>query len=148
MEYVIETLKPQSIAFMRRIGPYGRENYELMKKLKDWANQNNLLQEGIIYGIAHDGSMTPPEKRRYDVGIVIDDLSRLSPEVELGAILPGRYAVFMISHTQEAVSSFWSTVFQELPVNNLTFDYTKPILERYKAKLVELGLCEMCVPIR
>jgi len=43
MDYIIEKLPRQPIPYMRRVGAYGIENFELMTTLKDWANQRDLF---------------------------------------------------------------------------------------------------------
>jgi len=68
-------------------------------------------------------------------------------EVQRGKISAGKYAVFTIPHTVEAVQIFWSSFTGELQKTKLQCDTTKPILERYKYKLVEEHKCEFCVPI-
>lgn len=147
MVFIIEQLPVQHIAYMRRTGAYGSENYKLMASLKEWAGRKGLLEDGIIYGIAQDNDNTPPEKRRYDVCLVIAPDYPADNEVQRGEIPGGKYAVFTISHTAEAVREFWSSVIRVLEEEGLQFDMAKPILERYTYKMVEDGKCEFCVPL-
>lgn len=67
--------------------------------------------------------------------------------VNRGEIPAGDYAVFTIPHTAEAVQNFWASIMLRLQGESLQWDSTKPILERYKYKLVEDGKCEFCVLI-
>lgn len=147
MTFVIEQLPIQSIVYMRRIGAYGSENYELMAALKEWANQKDLLKDGIIYGIAHDNQYTPPDKCRYDVCLVTEADCQIDESVQRGKLHGGKYAIFTIPHTTEAVRAFWETFVQVLREEGLQFDTSKPILERYKYKLVEDEKCEFCIPL-
>jgi len=145
MDFIIEELPVQNIVYMRRIGAYGTENYILMAKLKEWADKNGLLKDSIIYGIAQDNPANTPENQCcYDVCLIVKDDYPLDESIQRGEIPSGKYAIFTIPHTAEAVKKFWGTIMQE---EKLQFDKTKPILERYKYKLVENGECEFCVPI-
>ena len=147
MDYIIEQLPIQPILYMRRTGAYGAENYELMESLKKYAFNRGLLKDSIIYGIAYDGPTTPPERCRYDVCLVVPVDCVADNAVQKGEIPSGKYAVFTIPHTAEAVQSFWGSAMQVLQEKGLQYSAPRPILERYKYKLVEDGKCEFCVPI-
>ncbi|MFR8104514.1 MAG: GyrI-like domain-containing protein [Clostridia bacterium] len=147
MKYTIEEIVPQKIAYMRRTGPYGVENQKLMQELKKWAMNKNIFKNSVIYGIAQDGTDTPPEKCRYDVCIVVEDESILDNNVMIGKLQGGKYAIFTINHTAEDVQEFWQSAFEILKENNIQYDFSKPILERYKENLVNNGKCEFCVPL-
>jgi len=147
MDYTIEKLPSQPILYMRRIGAYGVENFKLMTALKEWASSKGLFVDSIIYGIAHDDAHMPPEKCRYDVCLVTHSNDLADTNVKQGEIPAGKYAVFTIDHTEEAVRDFWASIVSTLQTENLQWDSTKPILERYKYQLAEDGMCEFCVPI-
>ena len=147
MDYTIEKLPSQPILYMRRTGAYGAENFKLMTALKEWASSKGLFVDSIIYGIAHDDKHTPPEKCRYDVCLVTNSNDLVDTNVKQGEIPAGKYAVFMIDHTVEAMQNFWISIITTLQTEKLQWDSTKPILERYKYRLVEDSLCEFCVPI-
>jgi DNA gyrase inhibitor GyrI len=53
-------------------------------------------------------------------------------KIQLGAILPGDYAVFTIPHMSEAISLFWSSVFSYREENNLFFDVKNQFLSVIK----------------
>ena len=147
MDYRIEQFPIQPTVYMRRVGAYGSENHELMEKLKAWSQQRELLLNSTIYGIAYDDETVPPEKCRYDVCLVVNPDCRIDENVQCGEIPAGKYAVFTIPHTTEAVQEFWNSVFHVLQGKGLQHDIAKPILERYRYRLVENGQCEFCVPI-
>ncbi|MCL2698051.1 MAG: GyrI-like domain-containing protein [Oscillospiraceae bacterium] len=147
MDFIIEQLPVQLIVYMRRVGAYGSENYKLMAALKEWANHKGLFIDSTIYGIAHDNENTPLEKCRYDVCLVVS-VENLGDEfVKHGEIPSGKYAVFTIPHTAEVIGEFWGSVLNILEENKLQLNSEKPILERYKYRLIEDGRCEFCVPI-
>jgi len=147
MDYTIENLPFQPVFYMRRTGAYGVENFELMAVLKEWASSKGLFVDSIIYGIAYDDEHTSPEKCRYDVCLVTSSNNLADTKVKQGEIPAGKYAVFMIAHTSEAIQDFWASIMSTLHEEKLQWDNTKPILERYKYRLVEDGMCEFCVPI-
>lgn len=150
MKVEIEIIPSYSIAYIRRFGPYGTDNIQTMEQLKSWAKSNKLIDDKtIILGIAHDNpETTKPENCRYDTCFVIsDDHSVNDNDVRKGSVAGGRYAVFTISHTAEAVQKAWEEIFAELFGQGYQFDETRPILERYKAEMVNNHYCEICVPV-
>lgn len=150
MKINIEMIPKYEIAYIRQTGPYGLGNIQTMEKLKTWAKSNHLLDdESIIFGIVQDNpETTKPEGCRYDTCLVIlEDYCIHDDYVCRGKIIEGKYAVFKIDHTAEAVQKAWSEIFQELNRQGYQMDLTKPIIERYASKIVKNHKCEICVPI-
>ncbi|ULQ60425.1 GyrI-like domain-containing protein [Brucepastera parasyntrophica] len=147
MDFIIEQRPSQPVLYMRRTGPYGSESYGLMTALKDWADRKGLLTDSVIYGIARDNENTPAEECRYDVCLVAASDVRADGQVQRGEIPGGKYAVFTVEHTAEAIQAFWTSVIERLQKEGLQFDMTRSILERYEYRLVEEGQCEFCVPV-
>lgn len=148
--FTIEEFPQQTVAFMRNIGPYGAANKELMENLKKWVVTHDLLcGDSIYYGIAcDDPTFTPPEKCRYDVCITIPPhFSLPDTQAQKTELLGGRYAVFELPHTAEAMSETWNTIFPSLAVQGCQFDNQRFIMERYSTPKLALHLCEICVPI-
>ena len=151
MNMTIEEIRSYRIAYMRNVGPYGTANVKIMEKLKGWARKNNLLnEESIIFGIPWDNpENTKPENCRYDTCIVIADHYPVhDADIHQGNIVGGKYAVYKIDHTAEAVKKAWTEIFAALSGRGCQFDETRPILERYAVKLVNNHQCEICIPIR
>ena len=150
MNMNIETIQSCSIAYIRQIGAYGEENIQTMEQLKHWAKANNLMNsKAVIFGIAHDNPQTTsPENCRYDACILLaDDHFPAGNNVQHGEIAGGKYSVFTVKHTAEAVERAWVEIFPVLSESGYLPDTTRPILERYAAEKVEQHLCEICVPI-
>jgi DNA gyrase inhibitor GyrI len=148
MDYIIEQIPNQNIVFMRRTGAYGTENISLMTALKKWAAQKGLFVNSTIYGIAQDNpANTLLDQCRYDVCLIVADFSSADEDVYKGESPSGKYAVFTIAHTAEAVQAFWGAIMNVLHENELCYDKEKPILERYKYRFVEEQKSEFCVPI-
>lgn len=148
MKFKIEEKQEKTIAYMRRVGAYGPENYSLMAKLKNWAAQNNLFNEDtVIYGIARDNAqVAAPKNCRYDVGLVVPS-GFLNTQIEICGLPGGKYLVFEIEHTAQAVEDFWANLLEILKRENIEADESRPILERYAKKLIDKDLCEICVPV-
>ncbi|SHH95368.1 AraC family transcriptional regulator [Desulfosporosinus lacus] len=150
MHVNIETIPSFSIAYIRQVGAYGAENNRTMGQLKHWAKANNLMNsKAVIFGIAHDNPQTtPPENCRYDACLLLAD-KHFPPggNVQYGEITGGKYAIFTVKHTAEAVEQAWAEIFPVLSESGYLPDTTRPILERYAAKKVEQHFCEICVPI-
>ena len=80
---------------------------------------------------------------------VMDEAETPKPNKEtmeaIKEIQDGKYAIFEISHTAEAVSEFWGNLPSLL--GKLPIDRTKPIIERYAVDKVANHLCEFCIPL-
>ena len=137
----IETFQGITIAYMRRIGAYGPENRQLMEKLKAFLAQHDLLKSTILGIPLDDPTITPAEKLRYDVGLIVP--ANATIPLPTRSIDDGTYAVFEVQHTQQGVSSFWQNIGQL----TLSIDNTKPIIERYSSHKIVEHLCEFCIPI-
>lgn len=150
MKLNIETIPAYKIAYVRQIGPYGARNVQAMEEIKKFAKMNALFIEGsIIFGITQDNpATTSPEDCRYDACLVISrDCVIKDDHVTLGELRGGKYAVFTIPHTSEAVQKAWCDIFPELQKQGYQWNNTHPVLERYAVKMVQNHACEICVPI-
>jgi len=150
MDILIEKMPAYRIAYIRQIGPYGINNVQTMEKLKKWAKFNHLFNdESIILGIAQDNpETTKPEKCRYDTCIVVSTAySATDGYVREGNIDGGKYAVFIINHTADAVQKAWIDIFPELLRQGYQFDEARPIIERYIVQMINNHYCEICVPV-
>ena len=137
-----ERIPPSEIIYMRRTGAYGIENYKLMDTLYD--------EDTVIYAIPMDD----PERVtscqcRYDVCINKPENQTFAfDQVGCRDLERGKYLVFLISHTAEAVQTAWEMRFPELEKLGYLLDKSRPVIERYKKALVDRHLCELCIPIR
>lgn len=150
MTYQIEEMSKSRIAYMRRVGSYGAGNYALMKKFKEWAKANGLFTaSAVILGISQDNpATTPPESCRYDVAIVVSEqFITTDTDVNVAELSGGRYAVFTIDHTAEAIQKAWGEIFVQLSAQGQQPDASRPILERYIPAVIDKHLCEICVPV-
>lgn len=149
MKITIEELAQSKIAFFRNVGEYGeKQNKELMEAFKQWAQLQEELDDSTILGIPQDNpQVTPKEQCRYDVCVRIQQDFHVTEPAQVGTFTGGKYAVFLLDHTKEAVSEFWSTIFSEIEKHNLSIRQ-QPIIERYRSQLIDNHLCEILVPIQ
>lgn len=144
----IENIPKQKIVYMSSVGPYGMTNEITMSNLKQWAKKNNLLNDySVILGIPRDNpSLTPSNECRYDTCLIVAEEIN-DKTIFNGTLSTGRYAVFQVEHTAEAIMKAWSTVFVELNQAGLLVNDQLPIIERYTIAMVNNHQCEICIPI-
>lgn len=149
MNIKIETLPKYRIAYVRQVGPYGPANMQAMVKLKNWAKEKNLLvKSAILLGIPQDHpETTPPENCRYDACLVLSEDDQADDSISEAELSGGKYAIFKIKHTAEAIQKAWSEIFPALHNSGYQID-NKPILERYLGDMIINDFCEICVPIK
>ncbi|KOA19311.1 DNA gyrase inhibitor [Clostridium homopropionicum DSM 5847] len=150
MDGNIEMIESYKIAYIRRTGSYGSENAQIMEQLKSLARENNLFNESsIILGIAQDNpEFTEPKDCRYDTCLVVSDEFKIDNKyINFVKTIGGKYCVFKISHTVDAMKKAWMEIFSELSKRNYEFDNRRPIIERYAMQMINKHYCEICVPI-
>lgn len=150
MDINIEMISSYKIAYIRKTGPYGSENVQIMEQLKSWAREKNLLNENsIILGIVQDNpQFTEPKDCRYDTCLVVSDEFKADNKyINFGKTMGGKYCVFKIRHTVDAMQKAWMEIFSELSKINCEFDVRRPIIEHYEMKMINNHYCEICVPI-
>lgn len=143
---IIEEFENIKIAYMRRVGEYGKENKKLMEIFKEYLKENRLFDENtVLVGIALDNpAETPATMQRYDVGIIVRD--ELDYDLPIREIANGEYAIFEVPHTKEDIMYFWKNI-QNITAN-LPVDTSKPIIERYSNYKINSQLCEFCIPLK
>ena len=148
MQTHIENIISTPIVYMRHIGAYGEQNYNLMQHMKQWIQHRNLWdRKGIVYGIAWDNvALISPNECRYDVCFVTNCTFE-DKSIHYGTLPTGKYLICEIEHTVDAVKYFYSSLVSTLTNEGRQLDDSRPILERYQFSLVEKGYCEFCVPI-
>ena len=150
MEMNIETIPSCSIAYIRRTGPYGSGNRETMEKIKKWARESRYLHDRSVFlGIPRDNpGTTKPEECRYDTCLVLpENTEPVEGEILKGTLPGGKYAVFRLEHTAEALAGSWRDVFSELESHSCQPDESRAVMERYRSELVAIHQCEICIPI-
>ncbi|GGA75189.1 hypothetical protein GCM10008025_18570 [Ornithinibacillus halotolerans] len=111
MKHKVETLPNYRIAYMRRVGPYGPDNFEVMERLKRWAKEKDLLESAILFAIPQDNPETTlPENCRFDASIVISENFQVDDAILEGEITGGEYLIFDVKHTAEDIRQAYSNI--------------------------------------
>lgn len=148
MKSKIETLPTYRVAYLRRVGPYGSANHEVMEKLKAWAKEKKLLDSATIFAIPQDNPETTlPENCRFDACIVVSEEFQLDDTIMENELPGGRYLVYKVEHTTEEIQKAYKEIFSSLQSNGYQFD-NKPIMERYVGDMTSNPYCEICVPLK
>ncbi|MEH7238095.1 AraC family transcriptional regulator [Bacillus sp. JJ1562] len=147
MIFKVEKIPNCRIAYVRRVGPYGSANIEVMEKLKKWAKERNLFKTAIILAIPQDNPETTlPENCRFDACIVISKDYQMDDSISESELSGGRYLIFKVKHTAEDIQKAYAEIFPTLQSNGYQID-NKPIMERYTNEMVNNHFCEICVPV-
>jgi DNA gyrase inhibitor len=148
MKVKVETLPSYRIAYMRRVGPYGPANKEVMEKIKKWAMEKDLLHSAIFLAIPQDNPETTlPENCRFDACIVISKDEPIDNTVCEGEHPGGKYLIYEVKHTEQDIQKAYEDIFPSLQSSDYIMD-NKPIIERYISDMIDNPYCEICVPIK
>ncbi|MEH7239525.1 AraC family transcriptional regulator [Bacillus sp. JJ1562] len=147
MKFYVERIPNYRIAYVRRVGPYGSANMEVMERLKKWAKERNLFKSAIIFAIPQDNPETTlPENCRFDACIVISQDYQTDDSICERELSGGKYLIFKVKHTAEDIQKAYAEIFPTLQNNGYQID-NKPIMERYTYEMVNNHYCEICVPV-
>lgn len=148
MNFKVETLPNYRIAYMRRVGPYGPANIEVMEGLKKWAKNRNLLESAILFAIPRDNpETTPPENCRFDACVVISKDYQMDDSIYEDELPGGKYVIYEVRHTAEDIQKAYVDIFPSLQGSGYQMD-NKPIMEKYVGDMVNNPYCEICVPVK
>lgn len=148
MRFKVETLPNYRIAYMRRVGPYGPANIEVMEKVKSWANVKKLLDSAMLLAIPQDNPVTtPPQNCRFDACLVISKDYQIDNSICESELSGGKYLIYEVNHTAEDIQKAYADIFPSLQNNGYQVD-NKPIFERYTGNMMNNPNCEICVPVK
>jgi len=145
--------KPQRVAYMRHVGPYGEPISRFwMEQVAPWMAADGLMGHAR-YGISHDDpSITDPGQCRYDACVeAADDYQPSAPA--LITVLPGgRYATMPFRGTSVQVFLAWTHLLRDwLPASQLQLD-NRPCFEYYPVgsrydPATGAFECQICIPV-
>ena len=151
MTIAMEIFPPKNIVFMRRVGENGEHNRILMQTFRERIKYMGIpLNEYSFFGINWDDPKTiSSTKCRYDVAIIVDNhqLFYLYEDLHKSNLPSGKFAVILLPYTLESMENIWENFQDIIAKENCVWDRTRPIIERYRKKLLEKELCELCVPV-
>jgi len=148
MKCKTETIPNYRVAYVRRVGPYGPENIEVMEKLKKWAREKDLLKSAILFAIPQDNPETTlPEYCRFDACVVISENYKIDEAINENEISGGKYLIYEVNHTAADIQKAYENIFSAIQSNEFQKD-NKPIMERYTGDINTNPNCEICVPVK
>ena len=132
MKITIVDRKPTSVAYLRHVGPYGKQLSDFwMHTVSPWMETNGLYGKPR-YGISHDDpGITAPEKLRYDAAVEVPENFAGSGDYQMTVIPGGKYAVGKFKGNNEQVGEAWAWLLREwLPGSGMQLD-SRPFFEYY-----------------
>lgn len=124
-------LEPATLAYIRVTGPYG-ENYEpAVGKLYQWAGAAGVADATCIF-IYHDNpELTPLEKCRTDICLMVPENVKISGDIELQAFAGGEYATTRKTITdKQQYGSAWNDHISQIVELGIEMD-DRPCFELY-----------------
>ncbi|WP_434361226.1 AraC family transcriptional regulator [Parasalinivibrio latis] len=131
MDMETKQFEPGFLAYIRVTGPYG-ENYEpAIRKLYQWAGAKGLSGFPSIFVYHDNPELTPAEKCRTDIGMLLPEQTETTGEVELTAFQGGSYGVHRgKASCHEDYSKHWAHLIGEIIKSGLDTD-DRPCFELY-----------------
>ncbi len=145
--------KPVAIAYLRRVGPYGRPIGAFWQtQVYPWMVANGLIGQAR-YGISHDDPrVTAPEQCRYDAGCEIPANLLARGDAHRTTIPGGQYAALVFNGVVDEFEAAWDALLRDwLPGSGLQLD-SRPMFEYYPTDASydpSTGAleCQLCVPV-
>ena len=153
MKVTIVDRKPTTVAYLRHIGPYGKEISEFwMREVDPWMQTNGLYGKPR-YGISHDDpGITPAEKLRYDAAVEVAPDFAGAGNHQIAVLPGGKYAVGEFKGDDRQIGEQWTWLLRDwLPASGMQLD-SRPFFEHYPTDAkydVQTGEfeCEICIPV-
>jgi AraC family transcriptional regulator len=113
MKAEIKQLPDYTVAFVRKLGPYGKETAgQAFAELMQWAGPKGYLATGKVIGVYWDNpEVTPPEKCRTDACISVPPGTPHDGQVGIQNIPGGPHAVCSFEIAPEDFSRAWEEAF-------------------------------------
>ncbi len=132
MHAKIMDLPEYRVAYLRKLGAYGKETCEqAFGELMHWAGPKGLIDSGTMIGVYWDNpEVTPPEKCRVDACISVPPGMKPEKQIDIQTITGGRYAVCRFELMADNFQSAWDEAFRWIVQNGHECD-DRPCYERY-----------------
>jgi len=145
--------QPATIAYLRHVGPYGRELSRFWQDtVYPWMETNHLLGRPRFGISLDDPGITAPEKCRYDAAVEVEP-GFVGAGKHLKTSLPGgKYAAASFRGTAGEIGDAWMALLRDwLPGSGLQLD-ARPLFEYYAPEMTmdqETGAfqCDICIPV-
>jgi AraC family transcriptional regulator len=149
----VKELPEYHLAYVRRVGPYVKETCApQFEALMQWAAPRHYVGPDRVFAIYWDNpEVTPPEKCRFDAGIIVPEGTTPEGEVYLETISGGPYALCHFECQPAAIQTAWEDAFAWLCDSGYACD-DSPCYEVYHndAATHPQGqwIFDICIPLR
>jgi len=153
MNTEIKDMPECEVAYIRKIGPYGKETCEpAFIELMEYAGPRNIIGPGKMLAIYWDNpEVTPPEKCRFDACIMVPDGSAPEGRICIQKIHGGPYAVHHAEVKAEEIQQAWQDAFVWLCSSGLEAN-DGPCFELYQNNAMEhpegKWMIDICIPLK
>ena len=150
----IETIKDETIIFIRKLGGYTQSTNDAWRVMRDFIKTNELNPLALRYfGVSHDNPrVVPEEKLRYDAAIVAPGI-KPNGDLSEGILKGGKYALFTHKGRYSNLEKTFSQIMLKwLPKSGEKFDETRSLfceyldMEKMKTKPQEL-ITKIYIPL-
>jgi len=153
MKVTIVDRQPTTVAYLRHVGPYGKQVSDFwITKVAPWMETNGLFGKPR-YGISlDDPGIAAPETLRYDAAVEVPKDFAGAGDYQMTVIPGGKYAVGKFKGTENEVGEAWAWLLRDwLPESGMQLD-SRPFFEHYP---VSAGYdqktgqfeSEICIPV-
>lgn len=132
MHAEIKEMPEYNVAYVRKMGPYGKETAELaFIELMQWAEPRGYMTSGTFLGLYWDDpEVTPPEKCRMDACVTVPSGTTSEGPVGTQIITGGPYAVCHFEIKTDNFQQAWEEAFTWVISGGHEFD-DRPCYELY-----------------
>jgi AraC family transcriptional regulator len=135
IEITIAKREPQTIAYVRHVGPYAQVG-DAWGSLMKWGWKKMMFRPAETFGLSYDDpDVTPAEQLRYEACMVVKPGTKVKAPVELKDIPGGTYAVVMHEGAYEGFAETYAKLIGRIcsgPINGRQWQLgDPPALEKY-----------------
>ena len=153
MNAKIREMPEYHVAYVRKMGPYGKETCEeAFGELMQWAGPRGLVGSGAMLGVYWDNpEVTKPETCRTDACLGVPEGTRTEGQVGLQTVAGGPHAVCHFETGEDGFQRAWEEAFAWLVRNGYECD-DRPCYELYHNDAKEhpdgRWIFDICIPLK
>ena len=153
MDAAVREMPEFRVAYVRRMGPYGKETCgAAFGELMQWAGPRGLIGKGAMLGVYWDNpEVTPPERCRVDACVEVPEGTVPEGQVALQTIGGGPHAVCHFEIQGNSFQQAWEDAFGWLVSSGHECD-ERPCYELYHNNAEEhpegKWIFDICIPLK
>ncbi len=153
MNATVKDLPRMTVAYVRKLGPYGQATCEqAFGELMHWAGPRGLLGKGAMLAVYWDNpEVTPPDKCRTDACLVVSADTDTAGQVAIQSVGGGPHAVCSFVVAAADIAQAWDEAFHWLVDNGHECD-DRPTFELYHATPDQhpegKWTLDICIPLK